>query len=98
MKKIAIRLIGFCLIVHILALTFLYFFQEKLIFHASKLPANYQFHFKGNFEELNISVDNKTNLNGLLFKTESPKGLVFYLHGNAGTLDTWAISLKFIPA
>jgi pimeloyl-ACP methyl ester carboxylesterase len=25
----------------------------------------------------------------LLFKTDSAKGLVFYLHGNAGSLDNW---------
>lgn len=28
-------------------------------------------------------------MNGLLFTSEESKGLVFYLHGNAGALDSW---------
>ena len=61
---------------------------------ANKLPKDYKFEFNQDFEELNIpSFDNKM-LNGLLFKTQNPKGLVFYLHGNAGSLDTWGSVAK----
>ncbi|WP_234982625.1 alpha/beta hydrolase [Flavobacterium flevense] len=56
---------------------------------ANKLPVNYKFEFNQDFEELNISSFDNVKLNGLLFKTPNPKGLVFYLHGNAGSLDTW---------
>ncbi|HQK38508.1 MAG TPA: alpha/beta fold hydrolase, partial [Flavobacterium alvei] len=55
----------------------------------NKLPNDYKFEFKRDFEELNISSFDNKKLNGLLFKTPNPKGLVFYLHGNAGSLDTW---------
>lgn len=60
-----------------------------MVFIANKLPKSYKFNFTEKFEEINISSYDGIKLNGLLFKTENPKGLIFYLHGNAGSLDTW---------
>jgi alpha-beta hydrolase superfamily lysophospholipase len=65
------------------------FNQEKLIFFPDKLKPDYQYSFHKNFEEYFISVDKEVQLNGLLFKSDSSKGLIFYLHGNAGSLDSW---------
>lgn len=60
-----------------------------MIFPAAKLDKDYKFEFAQDFEELNIpSFDNK-KLNGLLFKTPNPKGLIFYLHGNGSELNSW---------
>ncbi len=67
----------------------LYFFQEKLIFFPQKLEKSYQFNFIENFEELSFKTTDGKLLNGLLFKADSSKGLVFYLHGNAGSLSSW---------
>lgn len=64
-------------------------FQEHLIFFPQKLEKNYPFNFNGNFNELNIESKDGILLNGLLFKTDSTKGLIFYLHGNAGSLSSW---------
>ena len=64
----------------------LYFFQEKLIFFPQQLEKNYQFNFKQNFNELNFIASVGKLLNGLLFKADSTKGLIFYLHGNSGSL------------
>jgi alpha-beta hydrolase superfamily lysophospholipase len=36
-----------------------------------------------------ISVDKTTRVHGLLFQNDNPKGLVFYLHGNAGSNSSW---------
>jgi uncharacterized protein len=63
--------------------------QEKMIFHPDKLPDNYTFDFENRFQEYTFKVDKKTNLNGLLFQADSSKGLIFYLHGNAGCIDSW---------
>lgn len=67
-----------------------YLFQEKMIFFPEKLSTDYQFSFPQDFEEINLQTNDQKTLNGLLFKAQNPKGLIFYLHGNAGALDSWA--------
>lgn len=76
-------------IMYLVYVSYVYFNQEEMIFAASKLSKDYKFEFKQDFEELNIPTFDGKTLNGLLFKTPNPKGLVFFLHGNAGALDTW---------
>jgi uncharacterized protein len=63
--------------------------QENLLYYPDKLPKDYKFIFKNNFQEYYIKVDEKTSLNGLLFKADTCKGVIFYLHGNAGAIDSW---------
>jgi uncharacterized protein len=63
--------------------------QEKMLFFPDTLPADYNFTFDNKFEEYFFTVDNGIKLNGLLFHADSGKGLVFYLHGNAGSIDSW---------
>ena len=60
-----------------------------MLFHPDILPENYRFTFNNKFQEYFIKVDEKTSLNGLLFLADSSKGLVFYLHGNGGCIDSW---------
>lgn len=67
----------------------LYFVQETLIFFPQKLPKNYPFQFDQPFEEKIFTMKDGTALHGILFKADSSKGLIFYLHGNAGALDSW---------
>lgn len=67
----------------------LYLNQEELIFFPTKLPANHTFTFNADFQERYISTPDGSNLHGLLFKADSSEGLIFYLHGNAGALDSW---------
>ena len=60
-----------------------------MLFHPETLPENYKFKFESKFREYSFKVDKKTNLSGVLFQADSSKGLVFYLHGNAGCIDSW---------
>lgn len=92
MKKRLIRLIKILTIVfglYVILCGFIYFFQEKLIFFPQKLDKNYQFEFGQKFKELNIKSTDGKLINGLLFKADNSKGLIFYLHGNAGCLSSW---------
>ncbi len=88
-KFVLITLIIFFGLIYILILSYIYFNQTEMIFNASKLSKDYKFQFEGNYEEINILSFDNVKLNGLLFKVKNSKGLVFYLHGNSGALDSW---------
>jgi len=89
MKKVLINTLKIILVLYILLCGLLYFFQERLIFFPQKLDKTYQFQFGKKNEEKNIKTTDGTVLNGILFKADSAKGLIFYLHGNAGSLSSW---------
>ncbi len=87
MKKILVRSLTVISILIAIGTALLYFNQEKLIFFPQKLDKEYQYYFNMNFEEITVKTEDHKNLNGLLFTVENPKGLVFYLHGNAGSIN-----------
>ena len=89
MKKPLVTVLAILLTILIAASLFLYFGQEKLIFFPEKLDKEYEFTFQQNFTELNFKTEDNVLLNGILFKADSSKGLIFYLHGNAGSLKSW---------
>src|SRR5664279_1053499 len=59
------------------------------IFPASKLSKDYNFHFKGKYSEKTILTSDGILLSSLLFYADTSKGVIFYLHGNTGSLDKW---------
>ena len=65
------------------------FIQEKLIFSLKNLRPHINLNLTKGFEELYFKTADNTVLNGVLFKTDSSRGLIFYLHGNAGSLASW---------
>jgi pimeloyl-ACP methyl ester carboxylesterase len=75
--------------VYALICMLMYTFQEKFIFLPDKLDKDHRFSFSGPFEEINITTEDEKMLHGVLFKSDSAKGLIFYLHGNAGSIDSW---------
>ena len=74
---------------YIILCTLMYFLQEKMIFHPEKLAKEFKYEFKQNFKEWNIKTKDDEFLNGILFKADISKGIIFYLHGNAGSLAGW---------
>lgn len=89
MKKRLFGILKIVIGIYIVGCGLLYFFQEKFIFLPKNLEQGYEFKFNQKFEELNIKMDDGKLLNGLLFKADRSKGLIFYLHGNAGNLSSW---------
>ncbi len=94
MKKILLQAAKILLILYLMVCVLLYFFQEKLIFFPEKLGRDFKFEFDRKFEEINIKTQDNLLLNGILFTSDSSKGLIFYLHGNAGSLNSWGEAAK----
>ncbi len=67
----------------------LYFFQEKLIFFPEKSPRGCKFKLNEPFKELHFNCSDSVILHGILFKAATTKGLAFYLHDTAGSLNSW---------
>ena len=98
MKKVLSIFLIAAISIYALICAVLYFKQEQFIFYPQKLPQNFQFDFKQPFEEFQILTNDNKKLNALLFRSEKPKGVVFYLHGNAGCLASWGDVAKTYTA
>jgi uncharacterized protein len=68
----------------------LYFFQEHFLFFPEKTDRNKPFQFGETFTEINFTMKDGKVLNGVLFKSKRTKGLIFYLHGNGGSISSWS--------
>lgn len=89
MKTLLLIVLSIVALLYVAVCAFLYFKQESLLFYPEKLPAAYQFRFPGRYHECPITAPDGTQLSGLLFTVKDPKGLVFFLHGNGGSLAGW---------
>lgn len=89
MKKLFFCFVTISAALYILVCGLLFFFQEYLIFVPAKLGADYVFDLPGHPEEINIKTEDSVLLNGLLFRADSSKGVILYLHGNGGSLASW---------
>ena len=67
----------------------LYFFQEFLLFFPEKKNKGEAFQFKRPFTEYNFRMTDGKELNGVLFHSKKSQGLIFYLHGNGGSISSW---------
>jgi pimeloyl-ACP methyl ester carboxylesterase len=64
-----------------------YFGQERLLFFPEPLPHDFVSAMPG-FEHVAIQVDGAT-LSAVYLKLPQPKGIIFFLHGNAGNVKDW---------
>nr|WP_298926746.1 alpha/beta fold hydrolase [uncultured Allomuricauda sp.] len=76
--------------VYILISVLLYFLQDYFLFKPEKLSKDFQFYYDNQeIEEYNIETRDGATINGLRFKAENPKGIVFYLKGNSKSIKGW---------
>ena len=75
--------------------TFLYYYQERLIFlNGKKLERAFPFKFSNNFQEIFLKTKDGQEINALHFKLEKPKGVVLFCHGNSGNLEKWGTKVS----
>lgn len=80
-----------CLALYAAALTWLWFRQEKLLFAPTVLLADHKLATAPDLHEVAIDVPG-ARLSALHLRLPNPKGVVFFLHGNAGSLESWFIN------
>jgi uncharacterized protein len=82
---------------YVVAMAWLYFMQEGMLFKPVPLLANQPLaglttQGEG-VSEFTVAVPG-AKLSGLQLKLPNPKGVVFFLHGNRGNLDEWFINTE----
>ncbi|MEN8817525.1 MAG: alpha/beta fold hydrolase [Nonlabens sp.] len=97
-KKLFKRLLFIVLASYLLICGLLYFYQESLLFFPEKLEEDFTFEFKNKFIEKDIITSTGNTINTLHFKQENSKGVIYYLHGNGGSLKSVGnVSEHFLP-
>jgi pimeloyl-ACP methyl ester carboxylesterase len=75
-----------------LVLALLWWGQERLLFLPTRLAPDYKLALEPDVHERTIDVDG-ARLHALHLKLPAPRGVVFFLHGNAGNLESWFVEL-----
>ncbi len=94
LRRVAKNILFPLLIFYVLFCLVIFFIQEKIIFYPETLSRDYEFQFHMPFEELFFEKEQEVTLNALLFQAEEPRGVVYFLHGNAGSLREWGYSAE----
>ena len=68
--------------------------QEALLFFPERLPSEHRFDVSTDVQEAWVEAPG-ARLHALHLRLQQPRGLVFFLHGNAGSLDSWFVDLDF---
>jgi pimeloyl-ACP methyl ester carboxylesterase len=94
MLKGALTILSSVLVIYAALLIWLYFRQESLLFFPTPLAADYPLATQPDVQEHAVDVPG-ARLSVLQLKLPHPKGVVFYLHGNAGNLAGWFSNADF---
>ncbi len=81
--------IGFIAFIYFIVCVVYFFIQEKFIFVPTLPGEPFESKLTTATEEFIIATPNKGSIHALLLKVENPKGIVFYFHGNTGSLKRW---------
>lgn len=83
--------------IYALLVLLLWWQQERLLFAPERLPADHRFALGTDVEERWVEVPG-ARLNLLHLRNPDPAGVVFFLHGNGGSLQGWFVNPDFYRA
>lgn len=89
MKKILLKIFCISLLIILLIGLLFYFNQEKIIFFPEKTRADFSYNFPSDFEEIFLQTNDGIKLHAMHFKVDNSKGVIYYLHGNSGSIQGW---------
>ena len=92
--RAALALLSLAAALYGLVIGLLWWKQESLLFHPQVLPAEHAFQLGPDVQEVWLDVPG-ARLHALHLQQARPRGLVFFLHGNAGSLQDWFVNLDF---
>ncbi|HMQ29446.1 MAG TPA: alpha/beta fold hydrolase [Chloroflexaceae bacterium] len=91
-----LRLLALAAAGYALLCALVYLMQERLIFFPERDPPGTRYAFGAPAQEQFIPVEG-SQLHALLFRAPEPRGVILYLHGNAGSLRSWgAVAPDFV--
>jgi len=82
------------LALYLAVLALLWWKQEALLFHPQPLPSDFRLATEPDVHEERVQVPGAT-LSVLHLRLPQPRGVVFFLHGNAGNLASWFTDTAF---
>ncbi len=94
LPRFVIGIAALLVVAYIVVLAGVWWKQERLLFAPTVLAPNHQFNHPSDVTEFWIDVPG-AKLNALHLRTPKPKAIVFFLHGNAGSLDNWFVNMDF---
>lgn len=88
MKKNILIVLGIGILFYVGLYIYFYSIQDDR-FKSIKLAQDYKFQFNEKFEEWNFKAQDGGEINSLLFKADSSRGVICFWKGNGGNLDKW---------
>ncbi len=91
---IVLALLALLAVLYVALVAALWWGQERLLFQPARLAADHRFEVAPDVHERYVDVPG-ARLSALHLQLPAPKGVVFYLHGNAGNLASWFVNADF---
>ncbi len=88
------QLVSWGVALYLVSLAVLWWWQEQVLFQPQKLSSEHRFELGADVHERWVDVPG-ARLNTLQLRLPRPDGVVYFLHGNGGSLASWFVDLDF---